>query len=204
MRRTKEEAEQTRQNLLDAALRVFSRRGYEIARLQDIAGEAGVTRGAIYHHFGSKAELYTALVEEASMEGNALIAKAIGEGGSFLDVLRRTFVYSFQAVADRPRLRAVMELISFKTGVSEELAELTARQREQTKQSISQIGGYIQMGIDSGELRADLDPQAAAATLLATQSGLINLWLSNREIFSIKDKAAQLADIYIYGIAPQR
>lgn len=204
MRRTKEEAEQTRQNLLDAALRVFSRKGYEVARLQDIAAEADVTRGAIYHHFGSKSELYTALVEEASMEGNALIAQAIGEGGSFLDVLRRTFVYSFQAVADRPHLRAVMELISFKTGVSQELTELTARLREQTNQSISQIGGYIQMGIDSGELRADLDPQAAAAALLATQSGLINLWLSNQEIFSIKEKAEQLADIYIYGIATQR
>ena len=203
MRRTKEEAEQTRQNLLDSALRVFSRKGYEVARLQDIAAEADVTRGAIYHHFGSKAELYTALVDEASTEGNALIAQAIGEGGSFLDVMRRTFEYSFRAIEERPRLRAVMELISFKTGVSEELAELTARQRLQTRQSIAQISGYIQMGIESGELRPNLDPEAAAATLLATQSGLINLWLSDRETFSIKEKASQLADIYIFGIAAQ-
>jgi len=58
MRRTKEEAAQTRQELLDAALTVFSQEGYEAARLQDIAQAAAVTRGAIYHHFGNKAGLF--------------------------------------------------------------------------------------------------------------------------------------------------
>ena len=62
MRRTKEEAEQTRQDLLDAALTVFSQKGYTATRLEDVARAAGVTRGAIYHHFGSKAELYSALI----------------------------------------------------------------------------------------------------------------------------------------------
>jgi TetR/AcrR family acrAB operon transcriptional repressor len=49
MRRTKEDAEQTRQDLLDAALTIFSKKGYTATRLEDIAKVAGVTRGAIYH-----------------------------------------------------------------------------------------------------------------------------------------------------------
>ena len=62
MRRTKEEAAQTRQDLLAAALTIFSQKGYEAARLEDIAEMAGVTRGAIYFHFGNKAGLFMALV----------------------------------------------------------------------------------------------------------------------------------------------
>ena len=64
MRRTKEDAALTRETVLDAALAVFSRQGYAATTLDHIAQEAGVTRGAIYWHFGGKAELYNALVEE--------------------------------------------------------------------------------------------------------------------------------------------
>jgi len=69
-RRTKEEAGLTRASLLRAALAVFSTKGYAAATLEDVAAKAGVTRGAIYWHFGSKAELYTAC-REALAPGRA-------------------------------------------------------------------------------------------------------------------------------------
>lgn len=53
MRKTKSEAEKTRQHLLDAALEVFWRKGVTSASLQEIAEEAGVTRGALYWHFAN-------------------------------------------------------------------------------------------------------------------------------------------------------
>jgi len=55
--------ERTRNLLLDAAEEVFARRGFDAAALEDIADAAGYTRGAIYSHFGSKAELFLAVVE---------------------------------------------------------------------------------------------------------------------------------------------
>lgn len=55
--------EHTRKLLLDAAEEVFARRGFDGAALEDIADVAGYTRGAIYSHFGSKAELFLAVVE---------------------------------------------------------------------------------------------------------------------------------------------
>ncbi|TVR85539.1 MAG: TetR family transcriptional regulator [Spirochaetaceae bacterium] len=54
MRRTAEEAQQTRETVFKAGLRVFSQRGFEGATLADVAREAGVTRGAIYWHFRNK------------------------------------------------------------------------------------------------------------------------------------------------------
>ncbi|MBK4994888.1 TetR family transcriptional regulator [Pseudomonas sp. S37] len=65
MRRCKAEVEQTRQRLLDAAERVFSDRGYAIARLEDIADVAGLTRGSIYWHYEGKPELLEAVIERS-------------------------------------------------------------------------------------------------------------------------------------------
>jgi AcrR family transcriptional regulator len=59
-----ERAIQTRQDLLDAARRIFARDGFEVARLQDIAEAAGRTRGALYAHFKDKEDLFFALFEE--------------------------------------------------------------------------------------------------------------------------------------------
>jgi AcrR family transcriptional regulator len=57
-------AEDTRRRLLGAARRVFLRRGYQAATLDEVAGEAGFTKGAVYSRFGSKADLFLALVEQ--------------------------------------------------------------------------------------------------------------------------------------------
>jgi TetR/AcrR family acrAB operon transcriptional repressor len=61
MRKTKEEAQKTREDLLKAAALVFSDKGVARSTLAEIAKAAGVTRGAIYWHFENKAEIFDAL-----------------------------------------------------------------------------------------------------------------------------------------------
>jgi AcrR family transcriptional regulator len=56
--------EATRRALLDAAKRIFARDGFEAARIEDIAGATGHTRGAFYAHFNSKEDLFFALLEQ--------------------------------------------------------------------------------------------------------------------------------------------
>ena len=99
MRRTKEDAELTRQAVLDAALQVMSRRGYAGTRLEDIARAAKVTRGAIYHHFPGKPELFAALVDDATEVGNRAVARAIAEGGDFLGTAERILIYTIDLMA---------------------------------------------------------------------------------------------------------
>ena len=123
MRRTKEEAAITREQLLKKALAVFSKKGYAATTLEDIAREAEVTRGAIYWHFGSKAELYNTLIREYSDRGSTIMQEAAAEGGTLLDILRRIFVQQLQAIEEDPALRALMELQLFKTGLVPELEE---------------------------------------------------------------------------------
>jgi TetR/AcrR family acrAB operon transcriptional repressor len=67
VRRTKAETEQTRQEIIAAARRVFAERGVSRTTLADIAKEAGVTRGAIYWHFKNKPDLFFAMMEQVSL-----------------------------------------------------------------------------------------------------------------------------------------
>ena len=66
-------AEQTRERLLSAAADAFAERGYDGTRVADIAAAAGVSNGALYAHFGSKAEL---LVDALRTHGRRLLAEA--------------------------------------------------------------------------------------------------------------------------------
>jgi TetR/AcrR family acrAB operon transcriptional repressor len=196
MRRTKDEAEQTRQDLLEAALTVFSQKGYTATRLEDVARAAGVTRGAIYHHFGSKAELYEVLIEEANKVGNSAIDRAINEGGTFIEIVTRILVYTFSLLEDDRRFSEVMAL-----QLTTPDAELLSRGRyDEAQELVSSIGGFFKMIIEQGELRGDLDPLMAARAFLGYQYGLSSLWLFNRDAFSIKESAPELAEIFVRGI----
>ncbi len=200
MRKTKEEAAITRDTLLKAALTIFSRKGYASATLGNIAEEAGVTRGAIYWHFGSKAELYIALLQEYNSLGGQIMQKAVEEGGSLLDILRRIFVNQMMAVETNSSLRAMMELTLFRAERVPELDEIRQQQTESSLALVANIAAALQQGIAAGELRSDMDAEEMARAFLAYQNGLIYLWLQDTNAFSLKDNAPALIDMYLEGI----
>lgn len=196
MRRTKEDAEQTRQDLLDAALTIFSQKGYTATRLEDIAKAAGVTRGAIYHHFGSKSDLFLALLEEATAVGNSAIDQAVSEGGTFVEVLSRILVYTFNLLEDDRRFSEVVALQL----TTPDVEALDQRRYDEAQELVQSISGFFRVIIEQGELRPGLDPEIAARAFLGYQNGLAILWLANRQAFSIKEDGPALAEIFVHGI----
>ena len=203
MRRTKEEAAVTREQLLKKALNVFSKKGYTATTLQDIAQEADVTRGAIYHHFGGKAELYNTLVREYADRGNQIMGQAVSEGGTLLDILRRVFIRQLQVIEENREMRALMELYLFKTGSVPELEEGRQQQIEAGVGLVQMLSAIMSQGIEQGLLRSDANPTEMARAYVAFQNGLINLWLTTPEQFSLKDSAESFAEILIAGIQTQ-
>lgn len=203
MRRTKEQAEQTRQTLLEAALSIFSQKGYATTTLEDVAQEAGVTRGAIYWHFGSKAELYAALLDTYSARASDIVQAEIAEGGSLVDILRRVFIRLLTAVEGDPSLRAVMEINLLKTEYSPELSGTLAKQIENGRALLAGIAQAMAGGIAAGELRADLDPEDMARAFIAFQNGVLQLWLMDQAAFGLGEQAPHLAEILMAGIAKE-
>lgn len=79
VRRTRAEMEETRATLLATARRVFSELGYAATSMDDLTAQAGLTRGALYHHFGDKKGLLAAVVAQLDAETDVRL-QAISDG----------------------------------------------------------------------------------------------------------------------------
>lgn len=200
MKRTKEEAAVTRAAVLKSALAVFSAKGYAAATLDDVAKAAKVTRGAIYWHFKSKADLYNTLVQELSARGASVVQQAVSEGGTFIEILRRIFVRLCAVIEEDKEARAVMELGLFKTGLAPELQAGRKKQLEAGYAQLEGIADAMRQGIALGTLRNDMDPLDMARAFIAFENGVIQLWLTSPKSFSLKESAESFADILIAGL----
>lgn len=78
-RKTKAEAQETRENILDAAIQVFFEKGVSLSSLNEIAKQAGVTRGAVYWHFRNKRDIFDALHERLHRSFMDILAPRLGQ-----------------------------------------------------------------------------------------------------------------------------
>ena len=130
VRRTKEEAQETRSAILEAAEQAFYERGVARTTLADIAALAGVTRGAIYWHFSNKADLVQAMLDSLH-EPLEELAKA-SESQDELDPLgcmRKLLVKLFRQIAIDPKTRRINEILFHKCEFTDEMCDLR-RQRQ--------------------------------------------------------------------------
>jgi AcrR family transcriptional regulator len=203
MKRSKEDAAQTRETLLGAALTVFSTKGYTASTLEDIAKAANVTRGALYHHFAGKAELYNTLVAQAAGQPGQVVQQAIAEGGSFLEIMRKVFVRQIALIESDATYRATAELAMFKLEANPELEaanELISNGRQAT---LEMLAGAFQEGIQAGFVRSDLEPVEIARTFLSLQIGLFHVWCTHPQAFNLEHSANALAEVMVAGIQAQ-
>ena len=107
-RRAGATAEVTREQLLDAAEAQFSLHGYASATNQDIAAAAGLTAGAIYHYYGSKAELYAAVCERAIRQLGARFLSDVHGGASLEDAVARLLFSAVTHNRQRPHVAGLL------------------------------------------------------------------------------------------------
>src|SRR5689334_21891651 len=99
----------TRSALLDAARELFAEHGIAATANDDIAAHAGVTRGALYHHFDSKADVAAAVIEQLDAELVAGAIAAARRGTSPIDQLRRSCRAYIEACAEPATARILTE-----------------------------------------------------------------------------------------------
>jgi AcrR family transcriptional regulator len=119
----------TRRKLLDAAKRIFARDGFEAARLEDIAAQAGYTRGAFYANFNSKEDIFFALFEEWVSERIEFVTTAMRRHSDPAEKLAALRTHYAEIATDRRLVLISMEFKLFALRHPEAHARLRSRHR---------------------------------------------------------------------------
>jgi AcrR family transcriptional regulator len=165
--------EEKRRLILDAAVRVFAQKGYHTSRVGDIAEEAGVAHGLLYHYFDSKDELLETIFHEnwsVLVERIAAVEEAdepvVDQLGHVAKILLRTWLHQPDVV------RIVVREFGRSPEVAQRLGELA--------KPIEAVERLIARGIENGELRGDLDPKLAATVFYGPIDELLTAWVLGR------------------------
>lgn len=201
VRRTKEEAQETRAHLLDAAERLFSEQGVTSTSLNDIARAAGVTRGALYHHFKNKTDLIEALLDRVMMPITEMrsCAASAAPGDPLSQIRLRAMHVLRQAVHD-PHTRAVFTILFHKCEYVDNVTAIKQRHLETRNECAVEVQTAFAAAIAAGQLPADLDPRNATLGLFSFIDGLVYNWLLDPEYFSLDQHIAHFIDVYVEGL----
>ena len=188
--------EDKRRQLLDAAVRVFARKGFHASRVGDIAEEAGVAHGLLYHYFKSKDEVLEAVFHENWSVLLARIANVEETDEPAADQLRHIATIVLRTWLHLPDVvRVVIREFGRSPELEERLGELT--------QPIDAIQRVIARGIERGEFRRDIDPRFAAAVVYGSIDELLTAWVLGRLPAEEEDVAAAertLLEVSLLGL----
>ena len=156
--------------ILDAAVRVFAAQGYEESRVGDIAKEAGVAYGLVYHYYDSKDAVLEAVFREAW--GRLLAAVALAEdlAGDAREQLSLVVKIVLRAWRDDPDLvRLLVREVTRNPHIQDELDEIG--------QAFASLERIVRRGQQAGTFRADLDPKLAAWMLYGGLEEVLTGWV---------------------------
>jgi len=205
VRRTKEEAQETRNRLLDAAEILFQAQGVSQTSLQQIAHQAGATRGAIYWHFKDKAALFNAMMDRVTLPLEAEVAKAAaGRGAEPMDEVEHQMVEALKLMTSDMQVRRVFDIATHKVEYTHDMESV--QQRHLTARNGCVIEFEKAMVADARRTRKRLPIPAPAAAqgLHALISGLIQNWLLDPAAFDLVATGRQAFRVYLSGLGFSR
>jgi TetR/AcrR family transcriptional regulator len=149
----------TRAQIVAAAERRFAERGFEAARLEDIAADVGIRRAAIFYYFRDKDELYSAVLDEILTAGMATLPSH----GSVVERLEASLIGWIDYVARRPSVARLIlrEAAGAQPGAASPLVRVGRTPVERFRELIAE-------GLASGELKPQTDPHRVISLMGAT------------------------------------
>jgi AcrR family transcriptional regulator len=161
-------SEETRTHILEAALRHFANRGYNAASVDDICAEAGVSKGAFYHHFPSKQALFLELLNEWLDSIDAGFEAARKESVPTTFMAFTEMLPGIFATADG-RLPMFLEFW-LQASRDETVWEATIAPYQRYQHYFTTL---VEQGQAEGSFRAEIDAPSAAKSIVALAVGLL-------------------------------
>jgi AcrR family transcriptional regulator len=173
--RRERERERRRSDIIDAAEEVFFSKGVAQATMDDVADRAELSKGTLYLYFGSKEDLYLAIV----LRGIAILQRMFGEaceskatGVEKIEAIGRAYFDFCKAHPDY--FNAMLYFESCGADVCME-SSYGVECMNQSEETFAICAAAIEVGIEDGTIRPDLDPLKTALTLYGLSTGLLQV-----------------------------
>ena len=165
-------AQDKRRQILDAAVRVFARQGFHACRVSDIADEAGVAYGLVYHYFSSKDEVLDTLFLERWNVLLEVIREADATDGPAREKLDRIAGFIVDSYRHDPDLMKVIIVEVTRAANSFGRTHLA-----KIREAYALIAAIVAKAQERGEFRADITPQFAALGFYGAIEQVLTGWI---------------------------
>ena len=197
MRRTKEESEKTREDILNAAVEVFTAKGVARGTLEDIAKAANVTRGAIYWHFKNKMEIFDALHERLNRPlVDMIMADIEKDHPEPVAQLRDLCIQLLLGLDKDVQKRKAFVLFMQKCDYTGEFAKCKEKHCAQKAEKMRLFRRYFEKAKKAGKLPKGADPDLLTQAVGCFMKGIIYEYLENPDGFNMKSKAPKLVGLF--------
>lgn len=200
-RRTKEDAQVTRNRILDTAVEVFNHKGVAHTSLNDIAKEAGVTRGAIYWHFANKVALFDAMIERLvcplMINADDREARMAADPLGFLHEATAEFLGQ---MLNDPNFRKVFEIFWHKCEYVGEMANIRDSHLDEGENHLDILQRAFTLAQEQGQIERGMTAHQATIGLISLLDGLLFNWTKNPQMFPLDRYAQPILDTWFRGL----
>ena len=181
--------------IFEAAVAVFSQRGFHEAKMEEIAARAGVGKGTVYEYFSSKLELFQEMIKAGlTLYSESLFSK-LEEISDFRERLKCMFMLHLQFTAQYRDLAKI--IFADHTSINDEMRQWLMSQREE---KVAKLASLIAEQKHEGQIR-NIDPRFMAHIIAGIIGALCYPIIFENQQVDVNKLAEQAVDIIFYGIA---
>ncbi|BAW80969.1 TetR family transcriptional regulator [Candidatus Nitrosoglobus terrae] len=202
VRRTKEDAQETRENILEAASIIFVKKGVAKASLEEIAQEARVTRGAIYWHFKNKMDIFQALHDQLYKPLTDMILQDLEKGHpNPLKQLEELCVKLLIDLEHNAQKKRILTIFFLKCDYSGEMEEILRKQNARKIESFSLFTRYFERAQHKKYLPPETNPKILTLSISCYLTGIAQEYIRNRGYFSLEEQGPAMMRQFFAGFS---
>lgn len=198
-RRTQEERKaESERRIIRAAIELFANQGYSKTTLKMVGEAAGYTGGLVSHRFGSKEGLLKAAVNRIARRfRDDQLQPFIEEESAATSLENYIEIYLKEVTVRQSRIRALYVIMGEALGTVKEIQGDIATLNEGFRNTLAAL---VQRGIDNGEFRANVDPNAAAILILGMLRGVTMQALADKKAIDLKAMIPLIQSAALQGL----